>query len=605
MDIEFIDENDENIILTVDRDDIDESARKGYVDYDTLMQQELQDTESEDEEESNTDANSDNGLEPKNKKTKKEKQSRWSFEHQKNLKKRNSANIVKERSGPRYEGRLVKTELEAFHLFFPYEMMDTIVERTNEQMEKTRTKISEELQEQQSQRFSDTNIDELYCFFGVLLFRGLYRDTKEPVEELWANDISCRAIYRASISYKRFQWLYRNITFHNHNTIRNDFMTDRFARMRWILNEFEKSARRYYRHTENTVIDETLRTFYATYNCDFKVYMKDKPGKYGLLFRVMADGKDRYASRILPYVTPPISGSWKKTSTHDLVMEMSKDILNTGRNVTGDRFYSAIDTAELLYKKNTTYVGTIMSNRKSLPTKFKSSKGRKPFTTEFAWKKDSPVMALSYCPKPNKSVLLISTQHESPDISPNSRNQKPEIIEFYNSQRCGVDIVNKMIRDYSCQPICNSWTMVVFTFLLDLGVINSKTILEYNTGNSITRRDYLRNLATALVLPYMKQRLDHPLKSSAQLAIETVLKSLGQFKEKPKAKEQEEQRKVTKCKMCIDELKGLKNEERRRRKGNLNYIKTHCDCCYLSVCPKHTAITSGGRGIVCFDCVEK
>ena len=47
-----------------------------------------------------------------------------------------------------------------------------------------------------------------------------------------------------------------------------------FARMRWFLTDFEKSARKYYQHTEFVVIDETLRNFYAAYNCDFNVYMK-------------------------------------------------------------------------------------------------------------------------------------------------------------------------------------------------------------------------------------------------------------------------------------------------------------------------------------------
>ena len=78
--------------------------------------------------------------------------------------------------------------------------------------------------------------------------------------------------------------------------------------------------------------------------------MKDKPGNYGLLFRVLADAQDRYASRITPYVTPPINNPEKKGYIHDLVMQISKYILNTGRNVTGDQLYSGIDTVEELYQ---------------------------------------------------------------------------------------------------------------------------------------------------------------------------------------------------------------------------------------------------------------
>ena len=59
------------------------------------------------------------------------------------------------------------------------------------------------------------------------------------------------------------------------------------------------------------MVDETLRNFYASYICDFKVYMKVKPGKYGLLFRVLADARDRYASRVIPYVSPTINNPEK------------------------------------------------------------------------------------------------------------------------------------------------------------------------------------------------------------------------------------------------------------------------------------------------------
>ena len=40
--------------------------------------------------------------------------------------------------------------------------------------------------------------------------------------------------------------------------------------------------------------------------------MKDKPGSYGLLFRVLADAQDQCASRILPYLTLPINNPEKK-----------------------------------------------------------------------------------------------------------------------------------------------------------------------------------------------------------------------------------------------------------------------------------------------------
>ena len=54
--------------------------------------------------------------------------------------------------------------------------------------------------------------------------------------------------------------------------------------------------------------------------------MKDKPGSYGLLFRVLADAVDRYVSRVVPYVTPPIYALETKPNIHDLVMEIYMEI---------------------------------------------------------------------------------------------------------------------------------------------------------------------------------------------------------------------------------------------------------------------------------------
>ena len=59
-----------------------------------------------------------------------------------------------------------------------------------------------------------------------------------------------------------------------------------------------------------------------------------------------------------------------------------------------------------------------------------------------------------------------------------------------------------MLRDYSCQPMCNSWVVVVFTFILDLAAVNARTILKYNKENYIdSRRDFLKNLAIWQRLP--------------------------------------------------------------------------------------------------------
>ena len=52
--------------------------------------------------------------------------------------------------------------------------------------------------------------------------------------------------------------------------------------------------------------------FYASYKSDFKVYMKNKPENYGLLFWILADVQYPCASRIIPYVIPPFNNPEKR-----------------------------------------------------------------------------------------------------------------------------------------------------------------------------------------------------------------------------------------------------------------------------------------------------
>ena len=138
-------------------------------------------------------------------------------------------------------------------------MITKIVERTNDQMRKVRKKIKVD---EFLFRYSDTNEEEIKCLFGLLYFRSLCDDTKQPTKEVWYDTFSARNIYRVAMSLNRCEWLMRAIAFDDHNTVRADFFEYGFARLRCFLTEFEKNVRKHYCHTEFAVMDETLRNFY-------------------------------------------------------------------------------------------------------------------------------------------------------------------------------------------------------------------------------------------------------------------------------------------------------------------------------------------------------
>ena len=53
--------------------------------------------------------------------------------------------------------------------------------------------------------------------------------------------------------------------------------------------------------------------------------------------------------------------------------------------------------------------------------------------------------------------------------------------------------------------ICDSWVVVMFTFILDLAAVNARAILKYNKANhGDTRRIFSQNLAISLMILYLK-----------------------------------------------------------------------------------------------------
>ena len=159
-------------------------------------------------------------------------------------------------------------------------------------------------------------------------------------------------------------------------------------------------------------------------------------------------------------------------------MEISKDVLNTRRNITKDRIYLSTETIDQLCKNKITYVGTTVPSRKDLQIVLKTAKGRQVLSSEFMWKNYGPTVDAILPETKQKCLLNVSCTQWITSLTPIS------------SQWCRLDIVNQMLRDYSCQPTSDSWVIVVFTFILDLEAVKARTIVKYKDQRLLS--DYNR-----------------------------------------------------------------------------------------------------------------
>lgn len=149
------------------------------------------------------------------------------------------------------------------------------------------------------------------------------------------------------------------------------------------------------------------------------------------------------------------------------------------------------------------FVGTLKKNKWQIPLAFKDVSLRTVNSSLFGFRKEGTLV--SYVPKKNKNVLLISSMHYADSIDQDTGEQaKPEIITYYNKTKGGVDTVDKLCAVYNVARNTRRWSMVVFFSLLNVAGINSQIIYNSNSFEVKNRRGYLRKLSYEL-------RRDHHL----------------------------------------------------------------------------------------------
>ena len=195
-----------------------------------------------------------------------------------------------------------------------------------------------------------------------------------------------------------------------------------------------------------------------------------------------------------------------------LVMNLADPFLDQGRNITGDRYFSSKKLAEKLLQRRTTYVGTVMKNKRFLPHELHAEKEK--YDSQFLYGGQNKQLTLqSYQVRKKQKVFMLSSMHHnSHTVTEEDGKKKSDIQLFYNSTKAGVDTVDKMVKQYSVRNLTRRWPMVHLHNLLDVTAVNSHTIWSINTDASDqamkhNRRVFLRTLALQLALENIHQRM--------------------------------------------------------------------------------------------------
>lgn len=433
----------------------------------------------------------------------KDKKSLWSkFPVVASQTKTRSRNIVTQSSGVIGKARETKTILDAWQLYFPDFVIGEIVGHTNKYIQKLRTNYSRD------RDAADTNMEEIKALIGLLYLAGVLRSSHLNLRDLWAQDGTGVEIFRLTMGINRFQFLLRALRFDDLDDREERKKHDKLAPIRKFFDGFVERCKANYAVCEFVTIDEMLEPFRG--RCGFRQYMPNKPAKYGLKIFALVDSRSFYTYNLEVYVGTQPDGPYKvDNSASAIVQRLVQPISGTGRNVTVDNWFTSIPLAlDLLRKHKLTITGTIRKNKREIPEIFTAKiRERKVKSSIFGFTEDMTLV--SYKPKQNKIVTLLSTMHYTDEIDPESGDAcKPSMITFYNATKGGVDVVDELKGTYSVSRTSCRWPLTLFFSALNISGINSHIITDANNNTHMSRRNFLKSLAMSLITPQLERRGD-------------------------------------------------------------------------------------------------
>ena len=319
--------------------------------------------------------------------------------------------------------------------------------------------------------WKDINSEELFAFLGLCIVSGILRTRKEPAVQLRKiNAAYARLIFRATMARDQF--------FQILCVIRFDDKTDKLAPIRNVFESIISTLQMAYIPNEHITIDEQLVVFKG--KCPFHVFIKSKPGKYGIKLWVAADAKNFYACDMQVY-TGKSGGVREKKKGLQVLKDMVCHINGTGKGVTTDNIFTSCKLLTLLLSKNMTVVGTLKKNKSVIPALLLCGKQRDVPSSIFGFTND--LTLVSHVPGINKTAILLSSQHHDDTNMGEEKDHKPDIIMQYNATKSGDDVQDKLVREYTCTRSTRHWPLTLFLNLIGVACVNASVLwmLKYPT----------------------------------------------------------------------------------------------------------------------------
>ncbi|KAL2083869.1 hypothetical protein ACEWY4_019387 [Coilia grayii] len=332
-------------------------------------------------------------------------------------------------------------------------------------------------------------LPELMAFISITIMRGIIR--VPSLRDCWSKNLGSPQIIE-TMSRGRFQNIMHHLRFDDRDTRNERAQTDKFAAISNIWGLFVTNCITCYIPGRHITIGEQV--FPSKTRCCFLQYIASKPDKFGIKFWVACDLKTKYVCNILPCLGKDPTWPRGERVSESVVMRLMEPFLDKGRNVTTDNFFTSLSLAERLLSRNTTILGTVNKIRQEIPLSTRQMHRNECTTQVFS---TTGATLTVYAPKRKKTVYVLSSMHSMIQKQDTAKT-KPNTITLYNTTKCGVDVMDQMVREYTVRAGTRRWPVAVFYNMIDMAALNAHVLYQLCTGRQERRVDFLLELAREL-----------------------------------------------------------------------------------------------------------
>ena len=354
----------------------------------------------------------------------------------------------------------------------------------------------------------DIDPQQLYIFFALNFLMGL---TKLPkIESYWHHDpltggpsIFCSKV----MSRNKWKNIMKCLRFSHQDTV---VLGQPGTRIEPFLDKLRVKCRSCIHPGLHIAIDEALILYKGRLH--FRQCIRTKRSRFGIKVFLNCPGDPKYQGytydfevyygEATNFYTPDNPGNL--SVSEEIVVKLLCDLLDCGRHVVTDNWYTSLRLARVLLERNTDITGTINPSR-GIPALLKDMDLNKK---QSAFMRSDDILCCKY--EDRKSVYSMTTRYQARIVektrvyySGQTFYKLPFQIDRYNEYMGSVDKADQVLEPYSWKRKSLAWFKKLGLHFLDRMMFNS--FLVYANTHDEYKKDYvefIRDVSDKLIRRY-------------------------------------------------------------------------------------------------------